>query len=90
MIHKFSDFKISNHFNIIPIDKLKELPFNQFIFIKNLYYPYSNNYHNLYIYLIETDIKQIYKHIQSFNDELYQKYNNMILIRSYHIIISKN
>ena len=81
LIHKFSDFKISNHFNISPIDKLKELPYDQFIFIKQLYYPHSNNYHNLYIYLIETDIKQIYKHIQSFNDELYQNYNNTILIK---------
>jgi hypothetical protein len=80
LIHKFSDFKISNHFNIIPIDKLTKLPYNQFIFIKQLYYPHSNNYHNLYIYLIETDIKQIYRNIQLFNDELYQSYNNTILI----------
>ena len=83
LIHKYSNFKISNNYNISLDNNITTLLYNTFIFITTIKYPHTNNYHNLYIYIIESDIKHIYTHIQSFNDELYQNYNNRILIKEF-------
>ena len=77
LMYKYSNKPI----NTIYLNGLTSIPSDQFIFV-DVYQESCINYtHNLFIYVLEMDIKHVYQHINTLNNEHYDSFYNMIIIK---------